>query len=74
MENVYEDYLRGKKAKYKVGSDYTLTLLEEEQKGNDLILSIDIDMQIKTEEILKDKLILAKNMVILNITKIVMLW
>ena len=60
MENVYEDYLRGKKAKYKVGSDYTLTLLEEEQKGNDLILSIDIDMQIKTEEILKDKLILAK--------------
>lgn len=60
LENVYEDYLRGKKAKYKVGSDYTLTLLEEEQKGNDLILSIDIDMQIKTEEILKDKLILAK--------------
>ena len=60
LENVYEDYLRGKKAKYKVGSDYTLTLLEEEQKGNDLILSIDIDMQIKTEEILKNKLILAK--------------
>lgn len=60
LENVYEDYLRGKKAKYKVGSDYTLTLLEEEQKGNDLILSIDIDIQIKTEEILKDKLILAK--------------
>ena len=60
LENVYEDYLRGKKAKYKVGSDYTLTLLEKEQKGNDLILSIDIDMQIKTEEILKDKLILAK--------------
>lgn len=60
LENIYEDYLRGKKAKYKVGSDYTLTLLEEEQKGNDLILSIDIDMQIKTEEILKDKLILAK--------------
>lgn len=60
LENVYEDYLRGKKAKYKVGSDYTLTLIEEEQKGNDLILSIDIDMQIKTEEILKDKLILAK--------------
>lgn len=60
LENVYEDYLRGKKAKYKVGSDYTLALLEEEQKGNDLILSIDIDMQIKTEEILKDKLILAK--------------
>lgn len=60
LENVYEDYLRGKKAKYKVGNDYTLTLLEEEQKGNDLILSIDIDMQIKTEEILKDKLILAK--------------
>ena len=60
LENVYEDYLRGKKAKYKVGSDYTLTKVNEEQKGNDLILSIDIDVQIKTDEILKDKLLLAK--------------
>lgn len=60
LENVYEEYLRGKKAKYKVGNDYTLTKIKEEQKGNDLVLSIDIDMQIKTDEILKDKLLLSK--------------
>lgn len=60
LENVYEEYLRGKKAKYKVGNDYTLTKIKEEQKGNDLVLSIDIDMQVKTDEILKDKLLLSK--------------
>lgn len=60
LENVYEEYLKGKKAKYKVGNDYTLTKVSEEKKGNDLILSIDIDMQLETEKILKDKLLLAK--------------
>ena len=55
LEKEYEEYLKGEKAKYLVNSDNTLTLVEEEQRGNDLVLSIDIDIQMKAEEIIKDK-------------------
>ena len=60
LEYQYEDYLKGSKAKYLVNNDNTLTLIEEEQKGNDLVLSIDIDIQLKVEEILKDKILLGE--------------
>ena len=60
LEKEYEKYLKGKKAKYLVNSDNTLTLVEEEQRGNDLVLSIDIDIQMKAEEIIKDKILLGK--------------
>lgn len=60
LEKEYEEYLKGKKAKYLVNSDNTLTLIEEEQRGNDLVLSIDIDIQMKAEEIIKDKILLGK--------------
>ena len=60
LEKEYEEYLKGKKAKYLVNSDNTLTLVEEEQRGNDLVLSIDIDIQMKAEEIIKDKILLGK--------------
>lgn len=60
LEKEYEEYLKGKKAKYLVNSDNTLTLVEEEKKGNDLVLSIDIDIQVKVEEIIKDKILLGK--------------
>ena len=59
LELEYEEYLKGKKAKYLVNSDNTLTLVEEEQKGNDLVLSIDIDIQLKVEEIIKEKILLG---------------
>ena len=60
LEYQYEDYLKGSKAKYLVNNDNTLILIEEEQKGNDLVLSIDIDIQLKVEEILKDKILLGE--------------
>ena len=60
LEKEYEEYLKGKKAKYKVGSDYSLTKVNEEEKGYDLVLSIDIDLQMKVEEIIKDKINLGK--------------
>ena len=60
LEKEYEEYLKGEKAKYLVNSDNTLTLVEEEKKGNDLVLSIDIDIQVKVEEIIKDKILLGK--------------
>ena len=60
LEKKYENYLKGEKAKYKVESDYKLVKIEDEKKGKDLILSIDIDLQMKVEEILKDKITLGK--------------
>ena len=60
LEYQYEEYLKGTKAKYLVNNDNTLTMIEEEKRGNDLVLSIDIDIQLKVEEILKDKILLGK--------------
>lgn len=60
LEKEYEDSLKGEKAVYKVNRDNTLTLIKEAQKGNDLVLSIDIDVQMKVEEILKEKISLGK--------------
>lgn len=61
LELQYEDYLKGKKARYKVNSDYTLKLVEEEIQGNDLVLSIDIELQMYIDEVLKKRLLDAKN-------------
>lgn len=60
LEKEYEEYLKGEKAKYKVESDYKLVKIENEKKGNDLVLSIDIDLQMKVDEILKNKITLGK--------------
>ena len=60
LEKEYEEYLKGEKAKYKVESDYKLVKIEDEKKGNDLVLSIDIDLQMKVDEILRDKITLGK--------------
>ena len=60
LELEYEDYLKGKKDLYKVNSDNTLTLVEEGSQGNDLVLSIDIDVQLNLENILKENIINAK--------------
>ena len=45
LELEYEDYLKGEKDQYKVNKDNTLELLKEGKRGNDLVLSIDIDRQ-----------------------------
>ena len=52
LEKEYDDYLKGEKSKYLVNDDNSLTLIEEAKKGNDLVLSIDIDLQLKINEIL----------------------
>ena len=59
LELEYEEYLQGTKAKYLVNNDNTLTKINEEERGNDLVLSIDIDLQMKVEEIIKDKIVLG---------------
>lgn len=60
LEKEYEDYLKGEKGIYKVNKDNTLTLIKEPKKGNDLVLNIDIELQEKVEEILKDKILFGK--------------
>lgn len=60
LELEYEDYLRGEKDLYKVNKDNTLTLVKEGRKGNDLILSIDIEVQLELEKLLQENILKAK--------------
>jgi len=60
LELQYEDYLKGEKDLYKVNKDNTLTLVKEGKSGNDLVLSIDIEVQLKLENIIKDTILNAK--------------
>lgn len=60
LELQYEDYLKGTKAKYLVNNDNTLTLVEEAERGNDLVLSIDMDIEQMVEKVLQEKILLGK--------------
>lgn len=60
LEYQYDEYLSGKKAKYMVQNDYSLKKISEEEKGADLVLSIDIDIQKNVDRIIKEKLMEAK--------------
>ena len=53
LEKEYDDYLKGTKAIYKVNEDNSLSLIQKELKGNDIVLTIDIDLQLRINEILK---------------------
>jgi len=59
LEYIYDEYLRGTKAKYKLDDGYLIKVSDEE-KGKDLVLSIDIDLQKQIEDIMEDEMILAK--------------
>ena len=61
MELYYEEYLKGEKALYKVNKDNTLEEVRSAKKGNDLVLSIDIDLELKVEETIKEEIIKAKS-------------
>ena len=60
LEKYYEEYLRGRKAEYKINNDNTLKLVSEEKQGNDLILNIDIELQSKITNLLKDEILKSK--------------
>ena len=62
LEYQYDKYLQGTKAVYKLNNDKTLSLISESKRGNDLYLSIDINMQSDINEILKNNIIKGKNM------------
>ena len=60
LEKYYEEYLKGKKAKYKINNDNTISLVSEEEKGNDLVLNIDINLQEKIQNFLESEILKAK--------------
>lgn len=55
IELQYDEYLRGKNAKYRNGE-----LVSEEKRGNDIVLSIDIDLQLEIEKIIEEEMLKAK--------------
>lgn len=59
LELIYDDYLKGEKAKYQVNNGH-LVKISDEIKGKDLVLSIDINLQIELEKIIEEEMIKAK--------------
>ena len=65
LEMQYEDVLHGNKSKVKNITDKTGTIIETEtvlpgNKGKDLVLSIDMDLQIAVDHIIEEELWAAK--------------
>lgn len=61
LEKQYEDILRGEKATYRVGNNNELVLLSDGKRGNDIVLTIDINLQKEVEEILSEEILRAKS-------------
>ena len=60
LEKYYESILKGEKAKYKL-EDGKYKLMKEGKKGTDIMLSIDINLQTKIDNMIEKELISAKN-------------
>ncbi len=60
LEKQYEEYLKGEKNKYLVLENGSKKLIEEGRRGNDIVLTIDIELQKAIEEIITRNLIEAK--------------
>ena len=61
LEKQYESYLRGTKDKYQVVNKHELKLLDTGQRGKDIVLTIDINLQKEIESILSEEVIKAKS-------------
>ena len=61
IEKEYENYLHGSKAVYKVVNSHELKLIKDGKRGNDIVLSIDINLQKEVENILSQEVLKAKN-------------
>lgn len=60
LEYQYENYLKGTKAKYKVSSNNSYELVDEGSRGNDIVLTIDINLQKYLEDLLSREVLNAK--------------
>ena len=60
LELQYESYLKGTKAIYKINSDNNYELLHQGKRGNDIVLTIDIELQKYLEDTLKEEVLKTK--------------
>lgn len=61
LEYQYEEYLNGEKNKYELLDNGTKKLISEGSRGNDIVLTIDIELQKAVEQIIIEQLYAAKN-------------
>lgn len=60
LEYQYEDLLKGEKAVYRLNDDNSYSLIKDGKRGNDIVLSIDINMQMEIDKILEEEILNAK--------------
>ncbi len=61
IEKQYEKYLKSTKDKYEVVNRHELELVEQGKRGNDIVLTIDINLQREIEQILSEEVVKAKS-------------
>ena len=61
IEEQYEEYLKGTKAIYRTVNSHELELVSEGKRGNDIVLTIDIELQQQLEAILNEEVISTKS-------------
>ena len=61
LEYQYDDYLRGKKDIYELFNNGVIKLKENGNRGNDLYLTIDINLQMELEKILENQVLITKS-------------
>lgn len=61
LERQYEQYLRGVPSEYEVINSKEMRLIKEGSCGNDIVLSIDIDLQVAIERIIEEQILRAKS-------------
>ena len=59
LEYQYEDYLKGTKPVYKVGNNNEYILVSQGKRGNDIVLTIDIELQKYLETMLSNEVLKA---------------
>lgn len=60
IEKEYEEYLHGIKAKYEVINSHEMKLIKEGERGKDIVLSIDINLQKEVEDTIAEYVMSTK--------------
>ena len=61
IEKQYEKYLKGTKEEYEVVNSHELKLVKNGKRGNDIVLTIDINLQQQVENILSEQVLQTKS-------------
>lgn len=61
LEKQYESYLKGEKNVYEAVNSHELRLVKEGMRGNDIVLSIDINLQREIDNLIDEAIIKAKS-------------